>query len=103
MNVPATTLADRIADRALVLIAAVNMLFLALFLLTAWLAMPAAAAAAGATCNGSDLLAKLKTDDPPAYAALEAGVAPPVVLESTHMSTLEFLDLDDLRAHAVRQ
>ncbi|MCA9265445.1 MAG: DUF2237 domain-containing protein [Planctomycetales bacterium] len=35
--------------------------------------------------------------------ALEAGVAPPVVLESTHMSTLEFLDLDDLRAHAVRQ
>ena len=72
MNTPATTLADRIADRALVLIAAVNMLFLALFLLTAWLAMPAAAAAAGATCNGSDLLAKLKTDDPPAYAALEA-------------------------------
>ncbi|MBU6237637.1 MAG: DUF2237 family protein [Planctomycetes bacterium] len=33
--------------------------------------------------------------------ALEAGVAPPVVLESTHISTLEFVDLDDLRAHAV--
>lgn len=33
--------------------------------------------------------------------ALEAGVAPPVVLESTHISTLEFVDLDDLQAHAV--
>ncbi|MEM8944486.1 MAG: DUF2237 domain-containing protein [Planctomycetota bacterium] len=33
--------------------------------------------------------------------ALEAGVAPPVVLEATHMSTLEFADLDDLKAHAV--
>jgi uncharacterized protein (DUF2237 family) len=32
--------------------------------------------------------------------ALEAGVAPPVVLESTHISTLEFVDLEDLRAHA---
>lgn len=33
--------------------------------------------------------------------ALEAGVAPPVVLESTHISTLEFVDLADLQAHAV--
>lgn len=33
--------------------------------------------------------------------ALEAGVAPPVVLESTHISTLEFVDLEDLRAHSV--
>jgi uncharacterized protein len=33
--------------------------------------------------------------------ALEAGRACPVVLESTHMSALEFVDLDDLRAHAV--
>ena len=33
--------------------------------------------------------------------ALEAGVACPVVLESTHLSALEFVDLDDLRAHAV--
>jgi uncharacterized protein (DUF2237 family) len=32
--------------------------------------------------------------------ALEAGVAPPVILEATHVSTLEFVDLDDLRAHA---
>lgn len=32
--------------------------------------------------------------------ALDAGVAPPVVLESTHESALEFLDLADLRAHA---
>ena len=31
--------------------------------------------------------------------ALEAGVAPPVVLESTHMATLEFVDLDVLQAH----
>jgi uncharacterized protein (DUF2237 family) len=31
--------------------------------------------------------------------ALEAGVAPPVVLESTHVSALEFCEMDDLRAH----
>jgi len=33
--------------------------------------------------------------------ALEAGAAPPVVLAATHVSTLEFVDLDDLRAHAL--
>ncbi|MBT4136425.1 MAG: DUF2237 domain-containing protein [Candidatus Latescibacteria bacterium] len=33
--------------------------------------------------------------------ALEAGAAPPVVLAATHVSTLEFVDLDDLKAHAV--
>jgi hypothetical protein len=33
--------------------------------------------------------------------ALEAGVAPPVVLEATHISALEFVDLEDLQAHAV--
>ncbi len=33
--------------------------------------------------------------------ALQAGCAPPVVLEATHVSTLEFVDLDDLRRHAV--
>ena len=33
--------------------------------------------------------------------ALEAGMAPPVVLAATHVSTLEFVDLDDLKAHAV--
>src|SRR5262245_59598382 len=33
--------------------------------------------------------------------ALEAGVAPPVVLEATHISALEFVNLDDLQAHAV--
>jgi uncharacterized protein (DUF2237 family) len=32
--------------------------------------------------------------------ALEAGVAPPVVLESTHVATLEWADLADLRSHA---
>ena len=32
--------------------------------------------------------------------ALAANVAPPVVLESTHISTLEFVDLEDLQAHA---
>lgn len=32
--------------------------------------------------------------------ALEAGVAPPVYLESTHISALEFISLDDLKAHA---
>ena len=33
--------------------------------------------------------------------ALEAGVAPPVVLEATHISTIEFVSLEDLRAHAL--
>jgi len=33
--------------------------------------------------------------------ALEAGKAPPVVLEATHVSTLEFVDLADLKRHAV--
>ncbi len=33
--------------------------------------------------------------------ALEAGVAPPVVLEATHMSALEFVSLEELKAHAV--
>ena len=31
--------------------------------------------------------------------ALEAGVAPPVVLEATHISALEFVTLEELRAH----
>lgn len=33
--------------------------------------------------------------------ALQAGVAPPVVLEATHSSATEFADVEDLRAHAV--
>lgn len=32
--------------------------------------------------------------------AREAGVAPPVVLEATHVAALEHVDLDDLEAHA---
>jgi uncharacterized protein (DUF2237 family) len=34
--------------------------------------------------------------------ALEAGAAPPVVLEATHLRVLEWASLDDLRAHAVQ-
>ena len=33
--------------------------------------------------------------------ALEAGQAPPVVLESTHIASLEWVSMDDLCAHAV--
>jgi uncharacterized protein (DUF2237 family) len=33
--------------------------------------------------------------------AMEAGVAPPVDLEATHISTLEFVSLDELTANAV--
>lgn len=33
--------------------------------------------------------------------ALAAGVAPPVVLEATHISTLEFATLEELEEHAV--
>ncbi|HUJ45296.1 MAG TPA: DUF2237 domain-containing protein [Opitutaceae bacterium] len=35
--------------------------------------------------------------------ALEAGCAPPVRLESCHVSALEFVNLEDLKAHAVAQ
>ncbi len=34
--------------------------------------------------------------------ALEAGVAPPVNLEATHISTLEFVSLEELQAHAMQ-
>ncbi|MDB5309708.1 MAG: hypothetical protein JWO38_3910 [Gemmataceae bacterium] len=34
--------------------------------------------------------------------ALEAGMACPIDLESTHMHALEFVDLEDLKRHAVR-
>ncbi len=34
--------------------------------------------------------------------ALDAGVAPAVVLEATHISALEFADLEDLQRHAVQ-
>ena len=33
--------------------------------------------------------------------ALEAGVAPPVDLEATHISTLEFVNLGELKKHAL--
>ncbi len=33
--------------------------------------------------------------------SFEAGIFAPVVLEATHMSTLEFVDLEDLQRHAV--
>lgn len=35
--------------------------------------------------------------------ALDAGVAPPVVLSSTHASTLEYVSLNELRQHAQGQ
>lgn len=35
--------------------------------------------------------------------ALEAGMAPQVVLEATHMSMLEFATLEELQAHAVAE
>ncbi len=33
--------------------------------------------------------------------ALDAGVAPPVMLSATHASTLEYVSLDDLKQHAL--
>jgi uncharacterized protein (DUF2237 family) len=35
--------------------------------------------------------------------ALEADMAPRVVLDATHMSVLEFVDLEDLQRHAVEE
>jgi uncharacterized protein (DUF2237 family) len=35
--------------------------------------------------------------------ALEANMAPKVCLEATHISALEFVDLEDLKAYAVSQ
>jgi uncharacterized protein (DUF2237 family) len=34
--------------------------------------------------------------------AFDAGMAPPVILEATHMGTLEWVDLDNLKAYAIR-
>lgn len=34
--------------------------------------------------------------------ALAAGVAPPVDLEATHIATLEFVSLEDLKKHALK-
>ncbi len=33
--------------------------------------------------------------------AFDAGHAAPVILEATHVSTLEYVDLEHLRAHAI--
>ena len=33
--------------------------------------------------------------------ALDAGVAPPVILEATHISAMAFVDIDELMAHAL--
>lgn len=33
--------------------------------------------------------------------ALEANVAPPVILQATHQTTLKFVKLDELRKHAI--
>ena len=35
--------------------------------------------------------------------AHQAGCAPQVILEACHISALEFVDLDDLKAHAVQR
>lgn len=35
--------------------------------------------------------------------ALLAGHAPPVVLEACHLSALEFVDIEDLKAHATKR
>jgi len=35
--------------------------------------------------------------------ALDAGVAPPVVLASTHAATLEYVSLSDLKQHAITE
>lgn len=34
--------------------------------------------------------------------ALDMGVAPPVVLEATHASALEYASLDELKAHGIK-
>ena len=33
--------------------------------------------------------------------AMDAGAAPPVILEATHIAALEFVSLEELRAHAL--
>jgi hypothetical protein len=35
--------------------------------------------------------------------ALDAGVAPPVILEATHASALRFVTIDDLKRHALAE
>lgn len=66
-----TAFADRIAEPALRLIAALNMLLLASFLFMLMLATGQARAEAPA-CKGKDLLAELRQTDPAAVGKLEA-------------------------------
>ncbi len=68
------TLADRFAEPALKLIAALNLLFFLSFLLVLMLATSQARAEAPA-CTGKDLLAELQQTDPAAVAKLEAKAA----------------------------
>lgn len=70
------TLADRLADRAIALIAAANLVFFALFLLTlTLLSAPAQAQENAIACKGADLLAQMKVSDPQTLAGIEAEAA----------------------------
>jgi uncharacterized protein (DUF2237 family) len=35
--------------------------------------------------------------------AMDAGAAPPVILEATHIAALEFVTLEELKAHALAE
>jgi uncharacterized protein len=70
------TLADRLTEGAIALIAAANFVFFAFFLMTLTL-MPAPARAQESTitCRGADLLAQMKATDPQTLARIEAEAA----------------------------
>ncbi len=69
------TFADTVADRALGLLAATNMILFALFAATLLLAAPKARAEEAPACGGTDLLEQMRTSDPAALAKIEQEAA----------------------------
>jgi uncharacterized protein YbaP (TraB family) len=66
----AIALADHLSGPAIAFLAAVNMMFLALFLLVA-ASVPGPAQAAENSCNGKDLLPQIAADEPAKFAEMQ--------------------------------
>lgn len=76
MKTRVLTIADRLTDGAIALIAAANFVFLAFFLMAlALMPAPAQAQESAVACKGTDLLAQMEATDPKALAGIEAEAA----------------------------
>jgi len=76
MNARATAIAERAAGLSLKLLAALNLLFLAVFMATLVLSVSQARAQdAAVACTGENMMARMERDDPAAVAAIRAEAA----------------------------